>query len=602
MTDSRLRRITIRALYVLALMGCVGLIMASLQLGCGSPAGPLTNDNPVKPDCETDADCAESGELCSAYKVCLPRANGLVTLGIELTPPPDNNAQNGTKLTQIEIPPWDLYYGADGRVRITYPEAVLMSGALRVFDDGRPLEAMQATVTATRESRLPGRPKVVVSRTIDAQRTYVRPSGQEVVDSPDYTMMLPAGVSHSLRATPQSPYDEMFHPTIIERTMEADGHAIFMFGDADQTDFLSGVVVDALGVGVPGVKVRAMDDVSEHYVSTLGTTDEQGEFVLAVPVGLRTYKLTFSPSEENLWVPETTHGQVQCCEHDGNSYDTPQDLGEFMLPAFPDPKTYQFALEGIETSGMTTFVSEVTVTFETTVGQYGGVTGKYVSTATSDEYGVVTVDLVPGDMNENRAYKVTVVTSPSSEFASQVRTEFEVGPNGGAGAIIPLERRVPFTGHVSADSPSLEAITVKARRNGANSNELAGVLLSTVTDADGRFNLLLDPGMYTLELQPPASIPLPRWVLDVPEFVQLDAGETVWNAGILSIPEAAVLQVQVDSANGEDPLANVSVAVYFIDPNCAELDGGDCQFSAVLLGEAVTDAGGIARLIVPQQP
>jgi len=598
MTETRLKRFTIRLLFLLALVGCVGLILAALQ-GCGSPTG-TTNNNPVTPDCDTDADCAAQGEVCSAYKVCLPRANGQVALGIELTPPPEANVDTGQKLTQIEVPPWELDYGEGGLVRITYPDAVLMSGALRVFDDGRPLEAMQATVTATRDSRLPGRPKVVLSQTIDAYRTYVRPSNQDVEDNPDYTMMLPADVTHTIRATPQAPYDEMFHPISTEITMAADGAEIFMFGEEDETDYLSGAVVDALGEGVPDVEVKAVDEVSGHYVSTRGTTDEAGVFILAVPSGLRTYKLTFSPSADNQWVPKTTHDQVPCCDHDGNSYDTPQDVGDFTLPAFPDPMVFQFALEGIETSGMTTLVNEVSVTFETTVGQPGGVTGKYVATAVSDDMGVVTLDLVPGDMTENRKYKVTIVTSPGSEFASEVRMDVEVGPNGGAGEVILLERRVPFTGHVSADSPSLEAITVKARRNGDNDDELAGVLLSTVTDVDGRFNLLLDPGMYTLELQPPTSIPLPRWALDVPEFVQLDADETVWNAGIISIPEAAVLEVQVRSASGETELENVSVAVYLIDPICADLLGDPCEYSAVLLGEAVTDAAGLARLIVPQ--
>ncbi len=599
MTENRHKRTAVRLLYALALVGCVGLIMASLQTGCGAPATNV-NSNPVTPDCETDADCADQGELCSAYKVCLPRANGLLALGIELNPPPEANAYDGPKLTQVEIPPWELYYGADGLVRVSYPEAVLMSGALRVLDDGRPLEAMQATVTATRDSRLPGRPKVVMSKTISALRTYVRPGDQEVEDNPDFTMMLPGGLTHAVRTAPLSPYDEAFHPISTNLSMDTDDAIVFMFGETDTTDYLSGAVVDALGTGVPAVEVRAVNEVSGQAVSTRGTTDERGEFILSVPSGLRSYTLTFSPSADNQWVPETAHELVQCCDHENNTYDTPQDMGEFMLPAFPDPQTYQFVVEGIWTSGMPDPVSEVTVSFETTVGQPGGVTGKFVATATSDEGGVITVDLVPGDSVDLRMYTLTIVTSPTSEFASDVRTGFAVGPNGGAGENIVLDPRVPFTGHVSADAPSLEAITVMARRNDHSVGDLAGVLLSTVTDEDGRFNLLLDPGMYTLELQPPTSIPLPRWALDVPEFVQLDADETVWNAGIISIPAAAVLQVQVESATDESLLKNVAVSVYLIDPACAEQLGDTCEYSAVLLGEAVTDVNGQARLIVPQ--
>lgn len=595
MTETRLRRFTIRLLYLLALVGCAGLILASLQ-GCGMAGTDPTNSNPVKPDCETDEDCAAEGKLCSAYKVCLPVANSVRGFGIELNPPPEvNGGDDDRKLTQTEIPPEELQYVPGAVLRLPYPEAVLVSGGLRVYDDGRPLEAMQATITASRDSRLVGRPKVVVSQTINTHLAFARPSDPEIEDNPDFTMMLSPGVSHSIRAVPQSPYDEMYHSLTKNRTLESDSPLIFMFGEVDQTDYLSGAVVDALGTGVPDVQVRAVDDDLGHYVSTLGTTNVHGEFILAVPAGLRSYKLTFSPSAENLFVPETTHDQVVCCDHDGNSYETPQELGDFMLPAFPDAQTFQFRLEGIESSGMQLAVPEVTVTFETTVGQPGGVTGKYITTTTSDETGVVAVDLVPGDFGYNRPYKVTIITPPTSEFASEVKPEFAVGATGGAGEVIYLTRRVPFAGHVSADSPSLEGITLKARRI-EGYEELAGVLLSTVTDPDGRFNLLLDPGLYTLELQPPASIPLPRWALEVPEYVQLEADETVWNAGIISIPSAAVLQVQVDSASGETQIENATVAVYLVEPTCDQA----CDFSAVLLGEAVTDANGRARLIVPQ--
>ncbi len=592
-----LRSWLVRLLYLLAMAACVGLILASLQ-GCGD--GPAAgNSNPVTPDCETDADCAIGEELCSAYKVCLPRADGRLAVGIELTPPPDSNVGTDQKLTQIEIPPWSIEYGADGLVRILYPEAVRLTGALRVIDDGGPLDAMQATVTVTRDSRLPGRPKVVVSKIVDALRTYVRPSDQDVAANPDFTLMLPANVTHSLRATPAPPFDELFHPTHLELTLGSDEPLVVMFGEADTTDYLSGVVVDALGAGVAAVQVRATDADTGLMVSNVGLTDDWGEFVLAVPKGQRTYKLTFSPSEDNLFVPETTHGSVTCCEQSGNTLEHPQDVGEFVLPAFPAPKTFQFAFVGIDTSGASVGVVGLAATFETTVGQPGGVTGTYSVTATTDDNGIVTVDLVPGDMAENRSYKVTIITSPTSEFASEVRQELQVGPNGGAGETLSLQRRVPFTGHLSADSPSLEAITIKARRNETVLDGLGGILLTTVTDADGRFNLLLDPGMYTLEIQPPTSIPLPRWALDVPEFVQLDADETVWNAGIISIPSAAVLQVQVDSADGEAHLENISVAAYLIDPACASEAGDPCDYAAMLLGEGITDSDGLVRLIVP---
>ena len=49
----------------------------------------------------------------------------------------------------------------------------------------------------------------------------------------------------------------------------------------------------------------------------------------------------------------------------------------------------------------------------------------------------VTIDGLETD-EETGKYKVTIVTPPSSEFASEVREEFSVGPNGGAGEFIYL--------------------------------------------------------------------------------------------------------------------------------------------------------------------
>ena len=80
-------------------------------------------------------------------------------------------------------------------------------------------------------------------------------------------------------------------------------------------------------------------------------------------------------------MPQTVYEQVSCCDHDGNSYDTPEELDDFVLPAFPSPIQYRFQLQGIETSGLTANVSGATLTFETEVGQTGGVVGSYVATA-----------------------------------------------------------------------------------------------------------------------------------------------------------------------------------------------------------------------------
>ncbi|MFH2006318.1 MAG: carboxypeptidase-like regulatory domain-containing protein [bacterium] len=596
MNDGKLKRFAVRLLYALAFAGCVGLIVAS-QTGCGGPSTGAQNQNPVLKSCQVDEDCESSEELCSAYLVCMPRATGGVALGFELTPPVQGT-QGGMKLTQTEVPPWEVDYGSDGVVSIGYQEAVRLTGSVMVMVTDNPDIPLQATITATRDSRLPGRPKVVLSKSVDALGIMYRPEPTEEATS--FTMMLPKGVRHTLRATPLSPFDQVYHPTTMDFEIEADTPMTFVFGEADNTDYLTGVVVDAVGAPVFGVKVRAVDEGNGIFVSTVDETDETGSFRLAVPRGLRTYKLTFSPSETNQNVPQVTHNQVECCNHDGNSVDTPEDLGEFMLPAFPMPQTYQFKITGLESSGHLAEGIEGTLTFETEVGQPGGVTGVFTATASVDASGKVTVDLIPGDTSENRVYKVTVITPPSCEFASEVREEFEVGPLGGVGESIELTRRVPFVGSVQGNSPTLEAIRVQARRAG-DVEAFVGQLLGTDTAQDGRFNLLLDPGFYAIELLPPTGVPLPRWAINVGRKVELLDDETVWNAGVIAIPDAAVLEARIRSTNTSGTLLEgVKVSVYMFDDDCSFPDAGPCGFPPILLGEATTNSGGLVRLIVPR--
>lgn len=588
-----LRALLVAALAAAALVGC--------QAG---PSHGDANNNTVAPECESDADCVAGGEVCSPHRVCLPRARGSLPLAIALGPV--ENDGSAPRRTEYGIPPLELTV-EDGVARVTYPEGRLLSGAVMVVNDVE--VALQATLTASRPSRIPGRPKVTASRSVLAEGFLLRPDPNEVDTS--FDLVLLPDITYTVRATPESPYDEKYHPLMRDVTLEHDEEQWFMFGDPEQSIHVAGAVLDALGAPVNGVRVKAVDEETGLYISSTGITDETGTFHLLMPAGIRSYRLTFGPSDENGTVPVIVQsgviiGDTAAQQGPENAYDNPESLEPIHLPAFPTPVPFTFLLQGRGSDGTIQPAAGVSVTFETTVGHESSVEGIYRVSGVTNNEGEVELELIPGDSTRNRSYDVTVITpvDEEHEFASTVlegEHAVKVGTSGGA-ITLELDRRVPFSSSVSSSwEGDLSGVTVQARRlDGPEA--LRNTLRSAVTKETGRFNLKLDPGQYNLEILPPTGLPLPRWVIQEPLEVLPDELPASFVDG-LTLPDAAVLQVQVTGDGATPaPKANVRVSVYLVDDFCATLNPVDyhtCDVDSVLLGEAITDADGRARVLVP---
>jgi len=66
------------------------------------------------------------------------------------------------------------------------------------------------------------------------------------------------------------------------------------------------------------------------------------------------------------------------------------------------------------TSGTDDPAIGATVTFTTVVEDQASLTGTFKATAVSDDSGIVSVDLIPGNTWANRLYEVTIITPPTS--------------------------------------------------------------------------------------------------------------------------------------------------------------------------------------------
>jgi hypothetical protein len=339
-------------------------------------------------------------------------------------------------------------------------------------------------------------------------------------------------------------------------------------------------------------------------------TDETGTYHLLLPRGLRSYQIQLAPDGADGSAPVFLAEQVEMgamadAQGPENSYDNPERVPPIHLPAYPHPIPVTLQLQGRSSDGSLVPVAGAIVTLATEFGDPETIHGQYEVSATSDESGQVQVDLLPGDSGDNRAYRVTVITpvDAGSEFASDVLDGDRALQVGLAGGVMTLElsRRLPVSATVFSDAlGELPGVTVQARRlDGPDA--LRDTLRSVSTDETGRFSLRLEPGTYRVELLPPSGIPLPRWVLSDPWIV--DAEDPPVFPDGLAAPASEVLELRIVTSDPEPaPLPYVRVSLYQVDAFCAALnpvDIGLCDRPPAFLGDAVTDASGLVRLLVP---
>lgn len=591
-----------RLLLGLCGIGTLGLTSLGLAGCLGSSGGGNQVSGEHRP-CNTDGDCEASGEVCSAHKVCLPRAIGAHSFGLELRPPSDAELQTGVRLAQHELAPLDVDLRAGGVV-VEMPEAVHLTGKVAVVDS----VPVQATVTVSRASRIPGRPKVLLSQSVIAEGVVLQPNRDEV--TPTFDVLISEDATYTLRATPDAPFEQMYFPITTELWPDGDVVHWLVFGDPEGSIYAKGSVVDSLGAGVPDVRVKAVDGISGQRLSSIGVTDRTGTFRLLLPREIRSYTLSFGPNVLGVAVPEIIHQNViiglmaeeQGAEH---GFDNPELLGTFQLPAYPTPQRFSFQLLGRSSSGEEVAIPGASVTFATSIGHEATLVGTFVTNAVSEDDGLVAVDLVPGTTGQARTYDVVIVPPAGSEFASEGligERAVEVGATGGVGQVLQLSRRVAFTGAVySAGLRAVTDVIVQSRRLDG-SEGIRGSLRSTTTKQDGRFSLWLDPGRHAIELLPPTGLPLPRWLVPE-ELIVMESSSQIVDVASLILPGAEVLEVQVVTSSAPyTPVAGVVVAVYLVSPFCAALNPLDyalCDREPMFLGEATSDAVGRARVVVP---
>jgi hypothetical protein len=469
---------------------------------------------------------------------------------IELVPGKDS------PLVRQQLP--SLPIDADGGLALMLGAPATISG--RVVATAGTDASMSAHLSAEPigDPTIPGRPLVFetaaaagVAPNQDAFQLAVVPGPYDLHVTPDLPDMPPFVVREQLLAD-----------RVIEIAAPARNDLVKV----------SGRVLDGIGVGVASMQVRVVGSGGET-VSTTATTDGDGAFYVFMPKVVGTYTVRAQPTAE--WPLPAAEQRLTVDAQSG-----PEVVAFVRLPRFNAVQSYDFQVVARSASGSVRAVMGARLAFAAVLIDPDGVVATFSATALTDASGSASAVLVPG-----ARYSATVRTPPDSEFAGLVidgllldQRRFELGP------------RSAVTGTIyGADSQpvanaALQVLAIGADANGSGpAVPVTTSAASYVSDAHGRYRVLVDPGSYDLEVAPPEGSPYPRWAS---EQVTLGAGAEV--TVDVRLPPARRVSGRVTGPGGTG-LADVDVRVFVLSQTG----------SARLRGEARSDKTGGFTLVLP---
>jgi hypothetical protein len=234
--------------------------------------------------------------------------------------------------------------------------------------------------------------------------------------------------------------------------------------------------------------------------------------------------------------------------------------------------------------------------------QGGGGQAVFIREKSTTVDGQVSVVLLPGTAAQARLYQVSATPPPDSPYATRCLSQVTVTTGGSDtnpqyAATILLDRKVELRGTVlGGDGLPAAGMSVTATRLSSLSacDDTAALgPVSTTTARGGSYVMLLDPGVYALDLEPAPDAPYPRLVLDGSSAVSVGTDTTF----DITLPAGEVVEGMVFDSNGD---AVRSATVRFFEVLCAPDDcAGDHRVEPVERAETRTNSEGKFRAVLP---
>ena len=578
-------------------------------------AACLPNPGAVQaPECVQTSDCPVAGEVCQEGLCWGDAPPGAYAA---LIAPPSSNRGDlvVTELATINIP----QDGDLGDQIIAAPVSIggrVHLSCTPAFSGCDPTAAVAATVTVTRPSRIQGGPEYVDagssdasiasgdSFTMDVPRLGLDDSAYTVTIVPDDTMsVFPNGPTAAAIAPPLT--------ISVDATDDMTGMDLVLGQGSLRS--VSGRIVDATGMGVPGVKIDALGrfDASQPQVrvSTVAVTDLTGYYTIQIAqAALPTIDIVGVPADKpamTLRLAGVTADQSQ------------QLVADMAIPATGKPIAVTLPIVGHSSAGVATPVAAATVGVTATLPDpaHPAQTTTYELVTSTDTLGNASLMLLPASGTTTlREYHVRINPAPTSEFASVYDQVIDVGTGGGVLGEIDLPHRVAVTGQlVDHDGFAAAGVTVTAQPalavtlslDAATQTLLSSLQAPTTTTlADGGYFLWVDPDFagtaakYDLVCVPPPGSALPRYTIPAVALVNAPATQAI---PLTTLPQGRHVHARVvDQGKNVVTGAEFRLYVTTTDPalcSSSHLPAGCVP--ATLLSVDQSDDDGKVRLVVP---
>lgn len=329
---------------------------------------------------------------------------------------------------------------------------------------------------------------------------------------------------------------------------------------------VSGAVQTSDGGSFAGVTVTAVDPTAGDPVSATSTADADGGYTLLLPASsaLSSVRIQVGPS------PATDGGTPATIP----VYDpVAPDGGAIRLP-FPPEAT----LSGVVVDFGGSPIAGAAV-YARSDGSQGWSLSRSAMTAADGTFtlgvraGIYQIEAVPSLVDAAAVSGPVSVTAPSQvtlRCPPKVRR---------VGSVVTADAHIGGPDfQVTASRAADRLITTRAAA-------------TTPTDTRGVFHLVADPGVYRVEIIPPASTGLPRRIVSIELPEDTSGAETPIDPILLSPPLAVVGTIlgQLSPGAATTKIAGAAIAFYALD----------AASHSVFLGGGTSDANGQFRVVLP---
>ncbi len=550
-------------------------IALALVGGCKINAVPT-------PSCVKDIDCS-GGEACSSNGTCIQRA-ARGTWAIEMLPPGDSSAAQ-TLLAAVN-------FSSEKQNQLTADAKVTITGDL---PEGEAAIGDSHVIT-TFQTPIPGHSD------LQFQTDWLTPS---TGSTPPFSLAVPAsliGTNVTFLITPLPPRDLAQPPANIQGKLATANHLMI-----DHSSwFVTGTLVTPdlnLAGGFVAHALSGGQIVSNN--ATVGVRD--GLFRVEIP-------------KQVAAAAAATSGQPITIEivPSGSQYSTPRfttppitvtanmEVGNLNLPAIGFATLFRFKVAGPDQKP----VSGALVRVHTVLGSDESGSSDMVRDGTTDVNGNVDLPLLPNSNGGTQSYDVAVIPPPGSSLGISCVNGIAINGAqnpGGAGtppvaAQLSLATKATLSGTVtSAEGSAIGGVAIAATRTAVDpasncSSSVVSSSASGISKPDGTFQLMVDPGTYRLDFDPPAGAAVPRLTQT---GVAVTVGATAM--GPVGLPSGELVNGSVQGADGT-PLSSVDLRLYEIA--CAGSDQcfGPMRVPPILRAETRSNADGSFQAVVPVQP